>query len=212
MPKHFLSSSFCCVAGILCAALPLQAHDTAIYGPVIPCEAVPDSPGCTAMGRDATHLFTVGDGVLSVYDIVADPAKPRLVGQIKSLLGGRQLAVADDILYIFKDRFLVPGRKNDIYLLDPKDCGAEGIARPLRVAGPRLIGVPSWDGGETVVFSCRRNGTVRAYRETEPGRFEYLPNRSYDLSLGTPGRVVFWRNRMLIPGGHLGLLLEMSGR
>jgi len=63
-------------------------------------------------------------------------------------------------------------------------------------------------GKNIVVFSCRRNGTVLTYQETELGDFEFIPNRSYDISTGIPGRVVFWKNRMLIPGGHLGLFME----
>jgi hypothetical protein len=104
--------------------------------------------------------------------------------------------------------FIVPGRYGKYHLLNPADNGVKGMASPLTVSGDAPSGIPSWNGKNMVVFSCRRNGTVRAYDCTNPEHLTQIPERSYDLSSGTPNRVVFWRNRMLIPGGHAGLFVE----
>ncbi|MCL2742714.1 MAG: hypothetical protein FWE67_02575 [Planctomycetaceae bacterium] len=85
----------------------LFAHDATIFGPVIPYETVKDSNGCTAIGGNGKRLFTVGNGTLSVYDIASNPAQPRLVSRLSSLIGGRQLAISGNTLRCF-----VPMKRN----------------------------------------------------------------------------------------------------
>ena len=76
------------------------------------------------------------------------------------------------------------------------------------VPGHQPHGIPSWDGDHTVLFSCRRNGTIQAYDFSDPTQAVFLPERSLTLN-GTPGRIHFTSSgRALIPAGHDGLLVE----
>lgn len=116
----------------------------------------------------------------------------------------RQDRVADQIdgIGLFRGQFLLAGWDNGYLLGD-----AGGLTRHA-VDGPQPHGIPTWDGGNTVLFSCRRNGTVQAYDFRDPARAVFLPERSFVIE-GTPGRVVFLPNgKAVIPGGHDGLLQE----
>ncbi len=102
-------------------------------------------------------------------------------------------------------RFLIPDRRSGgYYLFGQEDHKRTGDFMPIRTAHA-VSGLPSCDGS-LVAFSNRRDGTVMLLGLAN----DKIKNtfRSLDLLPGTPGRVVFWQGRLVIPAGFGGLFLE----
>jgi len=97
--------------------------------------------------------------------------------------------------------FLMNTMKKTFRLLNPADCG-----RTWTEISNGCSGVPSANGN-IVAFAHRRNGDVRVYRMAK-AHAELITDRSLTGLAGTPDRVVFYRERMIIPCGHQGLLIE----
>lgn len=103
--------------------------------------------------------------------------------------------------------FILPLDSGTLCFLDP------GSRRPassgeLSLPGEKLGGIPSFDGSGTLVFSERRKGTVQTYQLDGLKQIRRIPERCFQLPGATPDRVTFLNGRMLIPGGHAGLLVE----
>lgn len=112
--------------------------------------------------------------------------------------------IADQIdgIGLFRQQFLLAGWGKGYYLGDSNGFTCHSVP------GHQPHGIPSWDGDKTVIFSCRRNGTIQAYDFSDSAHAHFIPQRSLNLN-GTPGRVHFnHAKRAFIPAGHDGLLVE----
>ena len=133
---------------------------------------------------------------LAWYDLRGD--QPTLLRHDRT----PRLADQIDGIGLFRGQFLLAAWGHG-YLL-----GNQHGFRLHSVPGHQPHGIPSWDGDRTVLFSCRRNGTIQAYDFADPTHAVFLPERSLVLN-GTPGRIHFSPDgRALIPAGHDGLLVE----
>ncbi len=100
--------------------------------------------------------------------------------------------------------FLMNGRDGCCRIPDPAGTRPELI----RCAAGPIRGVPT-AGTDGIAFSNRYSGEVSFYRLPTPGVAERVSERCYCLLPGTPDRVLFHRSRMVIPGGHTGIWLEL---
>lgn len=114
-----------------------------------------------------------------------------------------KLADQIDGIGTFRDHFLAAGWGHGYLLGDER-----GWVRH-HVPGHEPHGIPSWDGGVRVMFSCRRNGTVQCYDFTDPEHAVFVPSQSFKIE-GTPGRIRFLDSgKAVVPAGHDGLLVEL---
>jgi len=62
-------------------------------------KSIANSDGCIALGKKDNYLYTAGGDSLSVYN-VSTATKPELIGKLIGLGNGRQIAIAEDKLYL----------------------------------------------------------------------------------------------------------------
>ncbi|MBO7404677.1 MAG: hypothetical protein J6V24_06915, partial [Clostridia bacterium] len=86
---------------------------------------------------------------------------------------------------------------------DPEDPSAP----PVKL-GSGCSGIPSING-DFLAVSKHRDGEIRCFQLTSEGVIP-VPQRSISGLSGLPGRVRFYRNRMVIPCGWQGLLIEKA--
>lgn len=108
MAKIVLASAL--VVGYASGGTP----DPAKYGPALPVDRVEGSDGCTAVEVAGDYLYAAGSDYLAVFDIKADPAKPKLVATMHGVRGCRQIA-------IYKDKAYITARNNGLWIVDIKD-------------------------------------------------------------------------------------------
>lgn len=136
---------------------------------------------------------------LAWYDLTGE--KPKLIRNDRA---NRAIGQNEGIV-LWHDRFLLTTLTGDFQLLSPGDLG-----RTPEYCVPTdrgCSGVPTTNG-EYIAFSHRSKGEVTLYRISQSGVAERISNRCFSGLYGTPDRVVFYKNRMLIPCGHQGLLIE----
>ncbi|MGI5924752.1 MAG: LVIVD repeat-containing protein [Lentisphaeria bacterium] len=99
----------------------LQAFSACVFGDdraawprVLTPIAVAGAAPATAICRSETHLFTCGRDVLSVYDIAAEQARPRLLCQLPGINFGRQMLLHRRLLFI-------TARYYGLYIVDVTD-------------------------------------------------------------------------------------------
>lgn len=123
-------------------------------------------------------------------------------------VGNRQverLGAHTDGVAVFQGKMLYFW-KNQYTLLSPNAPGPinDWVFRPIRQGSFR--GVLSVSGN-LICAAQRQNGVVQVWDFSTPENPRLLPGRSYRLT-GNPGRVAFFKGRLLIPAGYQGLLLE----
>lgn len=92
----------------------VSGDDRAAWPRVLKPQAVAGAAPATAICRSATHLFTCGRDVLSVYDIASEPARPRLLCQLRGINFGRQMLLHRQLL-------LITARYYGLYVVDVSD-------------------------------------------------------------------------------------------
>ena len=102
-----------CITSLLCMSA-LAAHDTALYGPVLPLEHVENSIGACAMVSTGDYLYTAANGKLAIYNIKDNPLKPSLVRIVTGFQGGRQMIRHGDYLFLTARNF-------GLWILDIRD-------------------------------------------------------------------------------------------
>ena len=93
-----------CLTSLLCLST-IAAHDTNLYGPVLPLEHVENSIGAVAMVSTGDYLYTAANGRLAIYNIKDNPLKPRLVRIVTGFQGGRQMVRHGDYLFLTARNF-----------------------------------------------------------------------------------------------------------
>lgn len=141
----------------LSTGLAAASPDPATYGPALTSEVVPGSGGCSAVEVAGDYLYAAGADSLAVFDIAADPAKPRRIAEMKGIKGSRQMAIC-------KDKAYITARNHGLWIVD--------IADPRQ---PRLIrrfdtlelatGIAA---SENVVFIAHRVYGVQLLDVTDP--------------------------------------------
>ena len=104
---------------------------------------------------------------------------------------------------VWRNKFLFNTVEEDFWTFDPADPSAP----PVKL-GSGCSGIPSIDG-DFLAVSHHRNGEIRCFQLTSKG-VKPIPKRSVSGLSGLPGRVRFYRNRMVIPCGWQGLLIEKA--
>lgn len=92
----------------------MAAKEGEPWGRKLTPTALANSAPATAICRSATHLFTCGKDVLTVYDISADPARPRKVSDLCGINFGRQML-------FHRQKLFVTARYYGLYVIDVKD-------------------------------------------------------------------------------------------
>ena len=105
----------------------------------------------------------------------------------------------------FGRKLFVPGGKHFLLLEPGEDPAA---AKPF-AAGKQLRfdGVCTADGS-VVAISLRNQGTLQVYDLADPANPVLLKKRSFENRLCNPDRPVFWKGRLIVPGGFAGILFE----
>ena len=93
-----------CLTSLLCLSA-LSAHDTNLYGPVLPLEHVENSIGACAMVSTGDYLYTAANGKLAIFNIKDNPLKPKLVRIVTGFRGGRQMIRHGDYLFLTARNF-----------------------------------------------------------------------------------------------------------
>ena len=93
-----------CLTSLLCLSA-LSAHDTTLYGPVLPLEHVEKSIGACALVSTGDYLYTAANGKLAIYNIKDNPLKPKLVRIVTNFQGGRQMIRHGDYLFLTARNF-----------------------------------------------------------------------------------------------------------
>ena len=101
-------------------------------------------------------------------------------------------------------QFLMPSGKQ-FYLFSPEKFGSDEFSQKFP-APPGMEGLPSWNGGSLLAFSHRSKGKVTLFDVTNPETPQW--KKSFDFLPGTPDRVVFYRNRLIVPAGFDGLYCQ----
>ena len=99
----------------------------------------------------------------------------------------------------------MPGGKHFL-LLEP---GEDPAAARTFAEGKQLRfdGVCTADGA-VVALSLRNQGTMLVYDLADPENPVLQKERSFENRLCQPDRPVFWRGRLIVPGGFAGILFE----
>lgn len=168
------------------ARIGVDSAGSLLYSDSIPERAVSGIFPVNWHGR-GIRWYSVASGKL---ERLPDPASREKLTQLSGITAVGKL-------------FAAPVRQGYL-LLDP----ASGSVERIRISGEFPAGIPSWDGGNLVAFSDRRNGIIRVFDFRTPRHAVF--KRSYKLESGIPDRVVFHRGKMLIPGWNLGILIEKA--
>lgn len=127
---------------------------------------------------------------------------PVLKHQIKKVIAGQTSAPT-----LMGKRYLFPARsQNGFYLINPEQPDLSH-AQFIPTEKIRLSGTASVDDA-VIAFSDRAKGTIRTVDFSDINNPVLLDNRTWNNISGSPGRVVFWNHRMLIPAGRQGILFE----
>ena len=96
---------------VLSLGLAAAELEDAAYGPELSAELVTGSRGCTAVDIAGDYLYAAGNDSLAVFDISVDPTHPKLIAELTSIRGSRQLAVTKKTAYI-------TARNHGIWIVD----------------------------------------------------------------------------------------------
>jgi hypothetical protein len=142
---------------VLSASIAAASPDPAIYGPALASEVVEGSGGCCAVEVAGDYLYAAGAESLAVFEIKTDPAKPRLVAEMKGVKGCRQMAICGDKAYI-------TARNYGLWIVD--------IANPLEPTLIRQFDTIELATGiaatENVIFVAHRVYGVQILDVTDP--------------------------------------------
>jgi len=98
----------------LSTSFPAASPDPAMYGPALVSEVVEGSSGCSAVEVAGDYLYAAGANSLTVFEIKADPGKPRWIGELKGIKSSRQMAVCGEKAYI-------TARNHGLWIVDIAD-------------------------------------------------------------------------------------------
>ena len=115
------------------------------------------------------------------------------------------LAAHTDGIAVFHNRMLILCN-NRYAFLEANAAGPSSCWQLHPVHRGVLRGIPTVSG-DLVCFAQRADGSVQLWDFHDRLDPRPIPERSFRLE-GSPGRSCFFRNRLLIPAGCLGLLLE----
>ncbi|MDR1282958.1 MAG: hypothetical protein LBK99_19370 [Opitutaceae bacterium] len=137
-------------------------------------------------------------GGLAWYDLGGDKPEPgnTLVERLAGHTDGMAV-LGNKLFYIIRGKYV---------LLDPNQPGPSASWPQHGLTGDKLAGFPTAHGN-LVALSDRLNRRIRILDFSDPAHPEPIPGRDYQLE-GTPDAVVFWRDRMVVPAGYQGLLIE----
>lgn len=166
------------------ASLVAAAPDPAVYGPALAAEVVEGSAGCSAVEVAGDYLYAAGADSLVVYDIKTDPAKPRLVAEMKGIKGSRQMA-------IYRDRAYITARNHGLWIVDIADPTEPKLIRQFDTI-ELATGIAAV---ENVIFIAHRVYGVQLLDVTDP-RF---PRHISQVRTGEAQSVVY-RDGMLYIG------------
>lgn len=142
---------------VLTAGLALAAPDPSVYGPVLASELVEGSRGCCALEVAGDYLYAGGADSLMVYDIKTDPARPKLIADMKGVKGCRQIAIAGDKAYI-------TARNHGLWIVDLADPRAPKLLRQFDTI-ELATGIAAT---ENVIFVAHRVYGVQLLDVTDP--------------------------------------------
>jgi len=141
----------------LSISLASASPDPAIYGPALAAELVAGSSGCSAVEVAGDYLYAAGADSLAVYDIAADPAKPRRIAELKGITGSRQLA-------IYKDKAYITARNHGLWIIDIADPREPKLIRQFDTI-ELATGIAA---SENVIFVAHRVYGVQLLDVTDP--------------------------------------------
>ena len=149
---------------------------------------------------DFAGLYPVSGHAGGFYWIDLRGAKPKILSHSKKKVAEQLSGICR-----FGSKLFVAGGKNFL-LLEP---GEDPVAAETFAGGKRLIfsGICAADGS-IVALSQRNLGTLQVYDLADPEKPVLQKNRSFKSMLCNPDRPVFWKGRLIIPGGFAGILFE----
>ena len=110
---------------------------------------------------------------------------------------------------VFHDKLLI-SNDGGFVLLDPaQDRNADGSPWPVvKYANRpevRVVGLPTWDGGDRVLLTCLNEMILSLVDFADPARPQLLWQ---EKTVGYPENAIFHRGRFLVPCGYQGLLRQ----
>ena len=141
----------------LSVTLAAAAPDPAVYGPALAAELVEGSGGCSAVEIAGDYLYAAGADSLAVFDIGADPAKPRRIAELKGIKGSRQMAIHGNRAYI-------TARNYGLWIVDIADPREPKLIRQFDTI-ELATGIAA---SENVIFVAHRVYGVQLLDVTDP--------------------------------------------
>ena len=111
------------------------------------------------------------------------------------------------------NKFMMPAKTQGYLLFDPGKAGEEEAVFHKIKGLKNVVGAASVScDGKTVVLTTRNTGSVYAIDFSDPENAKVIPERSCKEIKGSPGRAVFYKGRIIIPAGHIGILYETADK
>jgi hypothetical protein len=141
----------------LSTSLAAASPDPATYGPALVSEMVEGSSGCSAVEVAGDYLYAAGADYFAVFDITADPAKPKRIAELKGIKGSRQMA-------IYKDKAYITARNYGLWIVDIADPREPKLIRQFDTI-ELATGIAA---AENVIFIAHRVYGVQLLDVTDP--------------------------------------------
>ena len=149
---------------------------------------------------DFNGLYPVNGHDGGFYWLDLRGEKPKTVFHLKRKIAGQSSSVCK-----LGNKLFVP-LGNSFSLLDP-GAGPENAFTFKGDRRDRFGGMCAADGN-IVAISGRNTGTLAVYDLGNPAKPLLLKERGFRRELCNPDRPVFWKGRILVPGGFAGIFFE----
>lgn len=151
---------------------------------------------------DGKVLCVWGSGGLSWFDL--NPKTPVIA---KAWWLEKQNAGHLNAPVALGKTFITALRGGTYGIFNASDLGEADEDKRYKVDAGTFNGIGT-SNGNIVTLANRRSGNIDTFDFSNPQQAKNIPSRTWNNLQITPDRPVFWKGRIIVPGGHAGLFME----